>query len=284
MASTSGVRARRWVLAAIVGGALSAPALASAEEAAPVDELTAKIVALEASVAQHKKDKDGAGLVKDLDAIVPLHKRASKEAKYEDRLTALIGTILQGTRDDDVEKAALETIGALGDEDNWKYVRKYLAQPDEAVAPPLLLPAIDAAGKIKAAGAVDPLLKIVEDSKEYSAAAAAMQALGSFGENKRARAKILEAMVKTVKRSSPGGRSGKGGGGGKSGGESARWDALAPALVESANRLTGKKIAKPDDWFELYDRHKSKLDDLFASQCLDSEARLRSSFRLGTRG
>ena len=100
-----------------------------------------------------------------------------------------------------------------------------------------------------------------------TSAAAAVRALGAFGQNKRARAKILETLVKTVKRAAPGGRSGKGGGGGgKAGGADPRWEALAPAMVESLNELTGRKVAKPDDWFELYDRHKSNLENLFSGE------------------
>jgi hypothetical protein len=252
---------------------LAAP-LASAE-APSVDEATARVVELEAAVAQHKKDKDDNALAKDLDDVAAAHK-ATTDEKLRDRLNALLGSILKGAKNDGLEKAALKTIGDLGDESNWKYVRPYVIQPDPKTQPPLLLDGIETAGKLKAPEAVPLLLKIVEKSKVYPAAGAAMRALGNYGENKRLRGKILEEIVTTTRKNVPGagGANSKGGfnpdtgeggsTGGKGGTDASRWGVLSPALVEAANKLTGRTAASAEDWFELYDRHKGRLDDLFA--------------------
>jgi hypothetical protein len=226
------------------------------------------IVALEAQIEAHKKAKDDISLTKDLDEIAKAHKAAA-DPKERARVNALFGAILRGAKNDEFEKAVLKTIGDLGDEENWKYVRGYVKQPDAKVAPPLLLEGIEAAGRIRADGAVDTLLRIVEKSKVYPAAAAAMKALGSYGDKKRIRAKVLEEIIMTVRKNVPGSKGGAGGGDSDSGappggqGDASRWGTLAPALVEAANRLTGQTAATPEDWFDLYDRNKGKLEGLF---------------------
>jgi hypothetical protein len=233
----------------------------------------ARVAEVEAAVAQHKKDKDENALVADLDSIAAAH-RAATDPKLQERLNALFGVILAGTKNDGLEKAVLKTIGDLGDAANWKHVRPFLQQPDPKVQPPLLLDGIEAAGKLKADGAIEPLLKIADKSKVFPAAAAAIRALGCYGENKRNRARILEEIIDTVRRSIPGGRGMQKGGanpdddsGGATNasgnGDTSRWGTLAPALVEAANKMTGQSAATAEDWFEIYARNKSKLGNLF---------------------
>jgi hypothetical protein len=261
-----------WILCGLL---VLSPAWAEdgAKTTAPADEVMAKVVELETAVAQHKKDKDEGALARDLDAIAALHKDATSVEKHEARLNALIGTVLAGAKSDGLEKAVIRTVGDVGDEANFRVIRKYLIQPDPKTAPPLMNDAIEAAGKLKAPGAVDLLLKIVDDSKAFAPAAAAMRALGHYGSEKRVRGKILAAMVDSVRRSIPGGRGmskggssddGDSGGSTKGGGaDASRWGTLAPAFVEAANQLTGKTASSPEDWFSLYDRYKNRLDDLF---------------------
>jgi hypothetical protein len=241
---------------------------------AATDEELARLVELEAKVVQHKKDKDSAALTADLGEMAALHK-ATTDPKRRERVNALFGTILAGARDETLERATLKTIGELGDASNWKHVSEYLRQPDPNKAPPLLRDGIEAAGKIKAEGAVNPLLVIVAKSRVYSAAAQAIQALGNFGDNKRVRVRILGALIGEVRKSRPGSSSGLNKGGTSNAdpdeygetsgraGEQNRWDSLSPALVEAANQLTGKTVASADDWFEVYDRAKGREVFLF---------------------
>jgi hypothetical protein len=266
------MRASPWALA-LLFCASTAWAEDGPKPATPTDEVMAKVVEIEASVAQHKKDKDEGALTRDLDAIAALHKDPASVEKHEARLNALIGTVLAGPKSDGFEKAAIKVIGDIGDEANFKYIRKHLIQGDPKTVPPLMNDAIEAAGKLKASGAVDLLLKIVDDSKVFPPSAAAMRALGNYGSEKRLRTKILAAMVDSTRRSVPGGRGmskggssddGESGGSTKgTGGDASRWGAIAPAFVEAANNLTGKTASSPEDWFSLYDRYKTRLDDLF---------------------
>jgi HEAT repeats len=250
---------------------------ASAEETsgptAEVDGLV-RLAELEGSVAQHKKDRDEGALARDLDGIAAMYKAPDCPPERRKRLSVLVGVVLQAPAADGLVKSALRAIAEIGDEANWKYVRKYLQQPDPKSTPPLLLEAIEAAGKIKASSAVDPLLKLVDDSKTFAVAAAAIRALGAYGDDKRARVRILDSIVKSVRRSVPGGRGMKKGGqsqtdpeqGGATnatGGDASRWGTLAPAFVEAANKLTGKSATSAEDWFDIYDRYKGKVGELF---------------------
>jgi hypothetical protein len=267
-----------WLATAAVVLSLGAAARpAAADEAGGAsDEVAAlaRLAELEGSVAQHKKDRDGGALARDLDGIAAMYRAPDCTPEQKKRLSALVGVVVAAPVDDGLAKSALRAIGEIGDETNWKYVRKYLQQPDPKSTPPMLLEAIEAAGKIKASGAIDPLLRLVDDSKTFAVSAAAIRALGSYGDDKRARTRILEAMVKSVRRSVPGGRGMKKGGqsqvdpeqGGSTnatGGDASRWGTIAPAFVEAANKLTGKSAASAEDWFDIYDRYKGKLDSLF---------------------
>jgi hypothetical protein len=256
------------VVLPVAGLSVSAEEPASAPSAA--DEAVGRVVDLEKAVEAHKRDKDAVGLRKDLDDVAAAHK-ATEDPKLRGRLNALFGVILKATRDESLEKAALQVIGDLGDPDNWKHVRPYVSQPDPKVAPPLVTEGLEAAGKLKNDDAVPHLLRIVEKSKVYPVAANAMRALGNFGASKRHREKILEEMVTTVRRAQPGGRgmtkSDPDTGdtiGGKNAPADSKWGALSPALVEAANKLTGQSVATPQDWFDLYDRYKADLGGLFA--------------------
>jgi hypothetical protein len=255
---------------------LAFPLAAGSADASPpadapaVDEAAARVAELEKTVEGHRSAKDVSALRGDLDDVAAAHKK-TEDQKLRARLNALLGSILKATRDDSLEKAALATIGDLGDPENWKHVRPYVMQPDAKVAPPLLNDAIEVAGKLKNDDAVPHLLRLVEKSKVFPVAAAAMRALGNFGESRRHREKILEEIVTTVRRAQPG----AGGGmsksdpdtgesvGGKNGAADSRWGVLSPALVEAANRLTGQNASTPQDWFDLYDRHKRDLRGLF---------------------
>jgi hypothetical protein len=50
----------------------------------------------------------------------------------------------------------------------------------------------------------------------------------------------------------------------RSGDESmSRWDALSGALTPALNQLTGQNCASAHDWFDLHDRYKNSLGQLF---------------------
>jgi hypothetical protein len=123
---------------------------------------------------------------------------------------------------------------------------------------------------------IDPLMKIVDDSKNVEVAAKSMEALGSFGRHKRRREALLEDLVKTVQRVQPGGRGQAGkenqtnpeaGAGSKTGGNAqARWTALSPVLPKTLNDLTGQNFGSTEDWFAVFKEHKRDLGGLFKSK------------------
>jgi hypothetical protein len=271
-----GARTFAWVVVATLAfsGFGFAPSASADEEPAkePVGDLSAAEVAdLEKAVEAHRVDKDVVALRKDLDDVCAAHKKAT-DPKARASLNTLLGAILKGANDEGLEKDALKAIGDLGDEDNWKYVRAYCQQPDPKVAPPLIAEALECAGKLKNDDAVPHLLRLVEKSKVYPVAANAMRALGNFGQSRRQRGKILTQMIGAVRRSVPGGpakgKSDPNTGGyippKSASGDDSRWGALSPALVASCNQLTGQTASTAQDWFDLYDRYKKNLNDLFS--------------------
>jgi hypothetical protein len=180
------------------------------------------------------------------------------------------------------EKAApyvLDALGEMGDPRGSRYVRPFLHQHDLKKSDELLEKAVAVAGKLPDDDLVEPLLRIVEKSKTFGIAAAAMRSLGHFGHVKRYRKQILERLVKTVKKNKPGGRPGMRGssGGGldpyatgsgsvpypNQSDPSARWGVLAGALPGALNALTGQKVASAADWFSVFDGAKRDLDSLF---------------------
>jgi hypothetical protein len=265
-----------WAVCAAVcaagGGAVLLPAAAEepAAEAAG-DDVAARVTDLEKAVEVHKRDKDVVALRKDLDDAVSEHGKAS-DPKLRGRVNAVLGTILKASDDESFQKDVLKAIGDLGDEDNWRHVRPFCQQSDPKVAPPLINEGLECAGKLKNDDAVPHLLKVVEKSKVYPVAANAMRALGNFGASKRQRTRILSELIGTVRKNLPGGpgmnkydsNSGESIGG-KRPGEESRWGILAPALVAACNQLTGQTASSAQDWFDLYDRYKKNLGDLFSN-------------------
>ena len=120
---------------------------------------------------------------------------------------------------------------------------------------------------------VEPLLAMVEDSKNFSVAGRAMETLGAFGTVKRKREKILETLAKTTERVKPGGQprhgatsnesNPEGGLGSSQGGTAARWSVLSPILPKTLNKLTGRSYPTPDEWFIAVKENKGRLKGLF---------------------
>jgi hypothetical protein len=45
-----------------------------------------------------------------------------------------------------------------------------------------------------------------------------------------------------------------------------RWDALSGQLAQTLNQLTGQNVASAQDWFDLYDRYKNSLGQIFTQK------------------
>ncbi len=257
----------RMLLAGVVGSLLAfCPPAARADESDPEE----RVKALEKRVTDHKASRETDGLLQDLAEIEKAYAEVP-EAKWKSRLATQAGLCLAGANDETVEKAAIRTLGKLAEPATWKYLAPFVRQPDPKTAPPLLIEALGAAGKLKAPSAVDALIGIVEKAKTYNTAVAAMQALSHYGDLKGVRAKILAALVATVRKEQPGVGTRPEDGQPtmriRTGDEAqTRWEALSGPLVLACNTLTGQNYATPQDWFGVVDRYKSRLEkELFSS-------------------
>lgn len=257
-------------------GVVGAPP-ASAGDAPPAGTDTdpaQRFTELDKQIGVHLADKDADALKQDIGEALKEAKAATDPA-LKAKFGGLIGRILDRTHDDPTQKAAIVAIGETENPALFKHLRRWLAQPNTKVEPPMMTDAITAAGKIQSNDAVMPLLTIVEKSKVFSLATAAMEALANYGTSKRMRVKILTELISTVSKDSPGvgnrwdasmgeaeatART-------RTGEESrARWGALSGPLVTCLNRMTGQNCATAEDWFGIYDSWKGRLDQLFRKE------------------
>jgi hypothetical protein len=228
---------------------------------------------VEAAVKAHLRDKDADGTKAD-GALVLRQSTSCPEEGLRAKYRALLGTMLQSSRDEDVRKVLLEAIAETKDASLFRYVRPHLAMPNPKEAPPLLLPAIEAAGSLAADEGASILVGLVKDAKRMEVAQAAMKALGSYGANKRVRARIVGDLVATVRKDRPGVGQRPDYSSGtmqptariRTGDDQvSRWEALSGALVQTLNKMTGQNVGTAEDWFDLYDRYKGRPAVLFPS-------------------
>lgn len=242
----------------------------AADDAAAKDAAQ-KFTALDAQIRAHIKDKSLDALKKDVEEVSKALGDQT-DPKQRTRFGTLLGLIVNGTTDDGVQSVVIVAIGNTKDSANFQFIRRFLAQPDLDAEPPLLKPAIEAAGKLVADDAVLPLMTIVEKSHLLPIASAAMGAFSLYGTHKAVRSKILLSLVDTVSKDRPG----VGVRWDASMGDPVqtaktrtnelsrqRWDALSGVLVTTLNKMTGTQGATAEDWFKLRDDYKGGLDRLF---------------------
>ncbi|HVG93890.1 MAG TPA: hypothetical protein VND21_05550 [Planctomycetota bacterium] len=266
--------------AAIGGGSPAWAEAPPAEPGAPADETPTQAYArLEATVKGHLKEKDEAALKADCARAKELGLSCA-EVALRPKYLALLGSILQGTREEEVRKVAIQAIGETKEKSMFKYLRPYLAMPNAKEAGPLLIPAIEAAGQLAANDGALLLVGLVKDSKVMTVAQAAIKAIGGYASNARMRQKVVGDVIATVRKSRPGVGSRADTSSGevvptarvRTGDEEmSRWQALAPVLVETLNKMTGHNAATAEDWFDLYDRYKTQPNVLFPAVATEKE-------------
>ena len=270
-------------------GSLGVSAVARAGDPDPMLE---KLTALEKRASADIEAKAEDPLVGDAIEAANLHKECAGKDALQERALAIVGGIAK-VRIDSVAKLAILRLGEIGDLRGAKFIRGFLKPMDEGKVPVTLDAALDAAKKLPDSSLVEPLLQIVDASKNFAVAAKAITALGAFGAIKSKRERILVELAKTVQKAQPGGKGKYGGGGGggegaiggsdggssgndgdaggdgaggtASQGSSARWPALSAALPAALNQLTGTQAGSAEDWFGLVKQHKGKLSALFVN-------------------
>jgi hypothetical protein len=270
------------VIAAVIGGAGLNSANGTSALAADEDPLVAKVTALETAVAEHVSAKASDALKDDITTAAGLYKENAKKDPLRERILKILGGLAKN-RADDVAKAAILAIGETKDTAGAKYIRGFFHALDDKTTESVALAAsFEAAKKIPDDSLVDPLLSIVDDSKNIPVAVKAMDTLSKFGGLKHSREKILDALAKSVAKSKTGRKgygAGAGGGGvgdatgsgGSSGsptgtgqaGPADRWNALSAELPKTLNTLTGQREASADSWFDRIKQNKNSLGALF---------------------
>jgi len=250
-----------------------------AEEADADSALLERIDALEAAVEEHRKAKDVAALGQDIDDLSSFWEKARANEKVSERVIDAMGDVAKATDDERLTSDAIDALGQTEDPRAAPHIKRFLRQRKDTEADLTLRSAVDAAGKVVDSSLVSPLLKIVEDSKHFGIAARAIESLGAYGRVARSRVKILEDLVKTVKKSKPGslprmrpggsgnidpqGNSDDGGNYPSDSGPTARWNALSRVLPEALCELTGQNVRSTSDWILLVGERKGKLQTIF---------------------
>lgn len=251
-----------------------------AAEVKPVDENLAKVIDLEKQYRLHLDDKAAEALKSDCKTALQLAGQFS-EAKLKVRCLNVIGMILSGAvRMDDVRTTALKTIADSGEKELFHFVKPFLAQPNDKVVPPLLMDAIDCAGKLKAGDAVDPMLDLEADSDVYTVGVAAVKALSNYGDVKAWRVHIVKELIDDLRKDRPSVTQRWKGQNDVTGGfryktvrkirtnedSRNRFEALSGEVVACCNKLTGQNVASAEDWFALIEKYKTNPEALFGGK------------------
>lgn len=264
-------------LALLIGG----PAQA-ADDSPETRDLIGEVKTHEKVMAQHCRDKAYGLLPGDVKKAFELfestkdHKDAKKARK---RLVKLVGNLCRKIKKDEVRKPALTTLGKMRHGDCAKYVKSYLKVTKGSKLPPLILPAIEVAGILGDESLVQPLLKLVNDSKNLNVASRAVTALGEFRDvSFKYRKLILQDLTKTLMKDLPtrpsrGKEIGAGvyipGKSGKAG--SSRYQTLGRLIPDALNKLTGQELQSIEEWMIVVKDQKRDLRGLFVEREREKE-------------
>jgi len=248
--------------------ALLLPAAGALAAQAPSEDVDQ----LEVALRDHRRADDAAAISKDLEQAVDLYQGIPKEEDdLRSRVVKLVGDVTR-ERDETVRLATFKALGTMGHEDGARFLKTWLKPRKDEHYAKLTIGAIEAAGRIADDSLVVPLLRVVDKSKNYRVAAAAMQALGCFGRCKRYRVRILEELSKTLMPDMPSRpkrghekddtyippKNGTAG--------TSRWAALSPVLPGALNDLTGRTLNGIGEWLDMVDDYKNDLDVLFVDR------------------
>ena len=247
---------RRALFAALVlacGLVLAPPARAE-------DGASPQVLADQLKEAQKKKDADAmSGL---LEQAVAAHNQADAAGKK--LLQGAVGAILKDKHSGAARAVAATTLGQFEDaEGAFKQLKGVLPGPKDENTEPHQVEAFKAVGALKPPSAVAVLLKLVDKCKSLPARQGAIEALAGYGQDKKQRVKILEALVETMVRAYESELSAQQNPKGAKGSEV--WQALGTPLLESLNKLTGRSEKDAPAWVALWKEHKKKPAGLFPS-------------------
>lgn len=265
-----------------LGLALLIAAPVQADDGSEARDLIGEVKAHEQAVAQHLRDKAYGLLPGDIGKALELFDSAKDHEdakKARARMVKLVGNLCRKIKRDEVRKPALSTLGKMHHADCAKYVKGFLKVPKGSKLPPVLLPAIQVAGTLGHDSLVQPLLKIVRDSKSLTVASRAVTALGYFIDASiNYRILILKELTKTLTKDMPTGASrGKEVGPGvyipgkSSKGGSSRYQTLGPLIPVTLNKLTGQETESLEGWIILVQARKPNLRTLFVEREKDEK-------------
>ena len=189
-------------------GMFCTPTVAMAGEADTTPAKTGKerLAEITIAVKAHKKAKSITGIQEELSKIETLYEDAADDDELRVKIVKFVGSLTRGSKNVSLATEMLHTLSDIGDPRGAKYVKPYLKQPDKKKAPEMLRIAVGVAADVRHDSLVGPLLSIVTQSKTFGVAGDAVDTLGRYRECKKLRNKIVDTLLRTTKKSKPGGR------------------------------------------------------------------------------
>lgn len=221
-----------------------------ADKLAEAKQLTADIDAA-------RKAKDGSvagGLLKS----VPALHNAIENKPARGKLQKAAGSLVKAKGLEDLGSTAVATLAELNDPKGaYKQLKKHMPSPkDKNEITDLGKAVLAAVAKLAPDSAIGALTDLAEKSRDYTAGALAVNALGHYKASKK-RVAILEELIKLISRFQPPR-------GQQVGAETEkRWKAMAEPLIIACNRITTRRETSPDAWLSLWKENKKKPDLLF---------------------
>lgn len=231
-----------------------APAPAgAADDKAKLEEAKKLAADLEAA----RKAKDGSavgGLVKN----VPGVHNGIENGPARGKLQKALGAVLKQKGLEDLSGPVIEALAELNDPKGaYSQLKRFMPGPkDKTEIDDRGQAVLAAVAKLAPDAAIGDLEDLAEKSRDYTAAAGAITALGHYKASKK-RVAILESLIKLISRFQPPR-------GQQIGAEAEkRWKALAEPLVVACNRITTRRETTPDAWLNLWKENKKKPKQLF---------------------
>lgn len=237
----------------------------------------------------HKGDEDGV-LPQALDSAVALH-NGSEDPALRGKIQAALGALLKAKNAGSGRSAAASALAKLNDPAGaYKALKPAFPSAKRAEVAPYELRVVEAVGALVPPAAVADAAQLLKKGRARPAVVAAIQALGCYGQAGTVRVKVLGELLdagamwkakadaaakKLAKRKPPKEpknpkkapkepRPKKGDVKAKQAVDD--WQAYAPVLLESLNKLTGSTRPSVDDWLAIRQDKKAKLEDLFTTK------------------
>ena len=217
---------------------------------------------VEAVEKAHKK-RDLEALQTAFNRLIELH-NGMEGAAWRKKLQTATGRVLKDKKCPELHEAALETLEALDDGDGvFKQLKSTLPDAKATEVSDFEVLAVTAVGTVKAGAGVKYLADLAMNGQHMKTRIAAIEALSSYREVKKANVKALDGLFKVLVKAQPGDE--------YDGAVVNAWVEIEEPLLKALDDLSFLELDDTDAWTAWYAKNKSKLKKVFADVEYDDE-------------